>query len=96
MIRDAQTAKRALELISESHKLLMDSLALVEANCSQEEYKEYQSGMAHVLGRLFFLVMEPIYCHHPALAPPETPREFVDTWVKGKASAKPKPGTNNA
>jgi len=41
--------------------------------------------MAHVLGRLFFLVMEPIYRVHPSLAPPDTPREFSDAWNRLKS-----------
>ncbi len=82
MIRDEKTAARALELMERAHKLLMDSLAIVKTNCSEEEYKEYQAGMAHVLGRLFFLVMEPVYRRHPCLAPADTPPEFSEAWAK--------------
>lgn len=69
MIRDNSTAKSALDLMNKAHTLLMDSLKLVQANCSDEEYNKFQTEMAHVLGRLFFLVMEPIYREHPSLAP---------------------------
>ncbi len=82
MIRDEAVAKNTLDLMNRAHTLLMDSLRLVQENCSDEEYKEFQRGMAHVLGRLFFLVMEPIYREHPSLAPPDTPKEFIDSWVK--------------
>jgi hypothetical protein len=85
MIQDEKTAACTLELIDRAHKLLMDSLAVVKTNCSEQEYKEYQAGMAHVLGRLFFLVMEPIYRVHPSLAPPDTPREFSDAWNRPKS-----------
>jgi hypothetical protein len=75
-------AKSALEMINNAHGLLMDSLKVVESKCSEEEYKEFQSGMAHVLGRLFFLLMDPIYREHPSLTPPDTPKEFTDSWSK--------------
>lgn len=54
MIRDETIAKSVLELTHKSHNLLMDSLKLVEANCSGEEYKAFQSEMAQVLGQVFF------------------------------------------
>jgi hypothetical protein len=82
MIRDKATAKSVLDLVNKGHRLLMDSLKLVEAKCSEEEYKEFQSEMAQVLGQLFFMVMEPIYREHPSLAPPDTPKEFMDSWAK--------------
>lgn len=86
MIRDDATAKSVLDSMNKAHALLMDSLKLVEKTCSEEEYKKVQSGMAHVLGRLFFLLMEPIYREHPSLAPPDTPQEFLDDWHKSSPS----------
>jgi hypothetical protein len=71
-----------LDLMNKAHVLLMDSLKFVQENCSPEEYKEFQAGMAHVLGRLFFLLMEPIYMEHPSLAPSDTPKEFIESWRK--------------
>jgi hypothetical protein len=85
MITDEAIAKSALDLMSKGHNLLMDSLRLVEKNCSNEEYQAFQSKMAQVLGHLFFLVMEPIYREHPALAPPDTPEEFLGKWSKGSS-----------
>ena len=82
MIRDEATAKSAVELMENAHALLMDSLKLVQKNCAEEEYKEFGRGMAHVLGRLFFLLMEPIYVEHPALAPKDTPPDFIERWRK--------------
>jgi hypothetical protein len=86
MIRDDATAKSVLDSMNEAHALLMDSLKLVEKTCSGEEYKKFRLGMAHVLGRLFFLLMEPIYREHPSLAPPDTPQEFLDDWQKSSPS----------
>ena len=82
MIRDKQTASDTIELMERAHRLLMDSLRFVKANCSDDEYKLYRAGMSQVLGQLFFLVMEPIYRQHPSLAPPDTPQEFVTEWSK--------------
>ena len=80
MIRDDEVAKGALSLSENAHKLLMESLALVREKCTPEESKEFQGAMAQVLGRLFFLVIEPIYREHPSLAPPDTPQQFLDSW----------------
>jgi hypothetical protein len=80
MISDAQTAKLALDLMNKADSALMESLDLVRANCSDEEYKGYRGAMSHVLGRLFFLLMDPIYRQHPSLAPPDAPPEFVRAW----------------
>ena len=82
MIRDGAVAKDAVSLMEEAHGLLMESLALVRGKCTEEESKEFQAAMAQVLGRLFFLVLEPIYREHPFLAPPETPQQFLDSWPK--------------
>jgi hypothetical protein len=87
MIRDAQTAKRVLDLMDEADKRLVESLEIVRTGCSDEEYKAYQAAMAQVAGRLFFLLMEPIYCEHPSLAPPDAPSDFVERWKKSKAAA---------
>jgi hypothetical protein len=91
MIRDKQTASAAIELMERAHKLLMDSLRFVKANCPDDEYKLYRAGMSQVLGQLFFLVMEPIYRQHPSLAPPDTPQEFAAEW--GKVSKEDDEGT---
>jgi len=82
MIRDGAVAKEALSLMENANGLLIKSLALVQEKSTPEEYKEFQAAMAQVLGRLFFLVMEPIYRQHPSLAPADTPKEFLDSWTK--------------
>jgi hypothetical protein len=82
MIHEPQTAKRVLELMCEAHNSLSASLEVVRLNCPDEEYKEYRKGMAQVLGRLFFLLMNPIYHEHPYLAPADAPAEFTESWNK--------------
>jgi len=93
MIRSIETAKSALELMDRAHKALKESLELVRANCSEEEYKAFRSGMSHVDGRLFFLLMEPIYCQHPSLIPPDAPPDFIERWTKKSGPAPLDPGT---
>lgn len=82
MIRNDAIAKDALSLMENAHSSLMKSLALVKEKCTEDESENFRAAMAQVLGRLFFLVMEPIYREHPSLAPPDTPREFRDSWSK--------------
>jgi hypothetical protein len=95
MIRDAQTAKLALDLMDQADKLLMESIELVRVNCSDEEHKSYRRAMAHVVGPLFFLVMEPIYGLHPSLAPPGTPREFTEAWAKNTRASELGPANDD-
>ena len=71
----------ALSLIENANGLLIKSLALVREK-SPGEYEEFRGAMAQVLGRLFFLVMEPVYRQHPSLAPVDTPKEFLDSWTQ--------------
>ena len=81
MIQDDALAKDALSLIENANGLLTKSLTLVREK-SPGEYEQFRGAMAQVLGRLFFLVMEPIYRQHPSLAPVDTPKEFLDSWTK--------------
>lgn len=81
MIQDDALAKDALSLIENANGLLIKSLALVREK-SPGEYADFRDAMAQALGRLFFLVMEPVYRQHPSLAPPDSPKEFLDSWNK--------------
>ena len=87
MIRDAEIARQAVGLAEQANKLLGDSLELVRSNRSKEEYEAYRRGMAQVTGRLFFLVMEPIYQAHLSLAP-DTPADFLDAGAEGRGQRK--------
>ena len=87
MIRDEQTARAAMDALEKARQLLVDSVDMVKNRCTDEEYKAYHRGVAQVIARIFFLVMEPIYREHPSLAPPDTPQEFLDAW-KTAASKK--------
>ncbi len=78
--------------MDKAHQALMESLELVRSNCPDEEYQAYRSGIAQVDGRLFFLLMEPTYCQHPSLIPPDAPSDFVEKWTKkcGPSDADPR------
>ena len=80
MIRDIETARQAVDLAQQADKLLTNSLELVRSKCSGEEYEAYSRAMAQVHGHLFFLVMEPIFCVHSSLAPPDSPADFLERW----------------
>lgn len=82
MIQDDTVAKDALSLLESANGLLSKSLGLVQEKSTSEEYQVFRGAMAQVQGRLFFLVMEPIYRQHPSLAPADTPKEFLDSWNK--------------
>lgn len=82
MISQTEHAKCALAMMTEANEILMNSLQYVKEKCSDQEYTEYQAGMAQVVGQLFFLLMEPIYQQHPSLAPTDTPKQFMDRWKK--------------
>ena len=80
MIQDFMAAEKVTKLLDRAHALLMESLKLVHDSCPEEEHRQFRKGMAHVDGRLYFLLMEPIYRDHPSLAPANTPQEFRDRW----------------
>jgi len=84
MIRDEKVAKQVLRLMEDAQTLLMNALEVVRANCTEQEMKEFQSAIAQPKGQLFFNVMEPLYREHPALAPADTPPEFVERWNSDK------------
>ena len=82
MLLDNAVAKDALALMENANALLTKSLTLVREKSTPEEYRDFGAAMSHVQGRLFFLVMEPIYRQHPSLAPADTPQYFLDSWTK--------------
>ncbi len=84
MIRDEIIAKQVLRLTEDARALLIKVLEVVRANCTEQEMHEFESGIAQVKGQLFFNVMEPLYREHPALAPADTPPQFIERWNRSK------------
>lgn len=60
MIKDLETAREAARQLNEAHGMLMQTLGFVQQKCPDEEFKPFLSGMAQVLGRIFFLLLNPI------------------------------------
>ena len=44
------------------------------------------AGMGPDLGRIYYLLMHPIYCRHPGPAPPDAPAELVEAWNKPQSN----------
>ena len=44
-------------------------LAVLKAQCSEEEFQRYLRGFGYVLGYMFTEIMTPIYVEHPDLKP---------------------------
>jgi len=44
-------------------------LAMLKAQCSEEEFQRYLRGFGYVLGYMFTEIMTPIYAEHPDLKP---------------------------
>jgi hypothetical protein len=69
MIRDEVVAARVAKAAQEAYRILDDSAALVRAECSEEEIKQYVQAVGNVLYEVIFRVMEPLYIEHPSLKP---------------------------
>jgi hypothetical protein len=78
MIQNTETAKRILAALEETCRQLRETLPIVQEDCSESEYKAYSREVAQISGRIFYLIMDPIYCQHPDLAPPEAPPKMVE------------------
>jgi hypothetical protein len=80
MIKDPKAAKRILELLEESSSRLTDSIEVARQGCPEEEFKAYLRETAQVLGRIFYLILDPIYREHPGLVPEGGPQKDVERW----------------
>jgi hypothetical protein len=80
MIKNPETARRVLELLEESSSKLTDSLETAHESCSEEEYMAYLGEVSQVLGRIFYLILDPIYREHPGLVPADGPQQVVERW----------------
>ena len=59
----------------------------VRAKCSAKKYDEYARAMSHVLGHIFFLIENAIFCQHPSMAPPDFPKSFIKKWAKTRGNS---------
>jgi len=70
MIADAAIAKQISEMMLEISRKLDGSVALVSANCLQEERTSYRRAVGKVLGEILLEILNPLYLKHPSLRPP--------------------------
>ena len=80
MIKDPDTAKLLLKLLEQSSSRITDSIEVARQRCSEEELKTYLRETAQVLGRMFYLILDPIYREHPGLVPEDGPQRDVERW----------------
>lgn len=70
MISDLEIAKQIKSTLLNVSDSLNESLELVRARCSQQEYEAYKEAVGKVMTRLLFDVVEPLYERNPSLKPP--------------------------
>ena len=70
MINNPVIAKQISELMLEVSAKIDQSIAMVQTNCSQEEFQEYRRAAGRVLGEALLEVLNPIYKKHSFLKPP--------------------------
>ena len=86
MIPNAELAQHLLNIMEECCRKLRESVDLVRLNCSEADYIAYRGEVAQISGRIFYLLMDPIYHQFPQLAPPEAPLDLVNRWQRPKGS----------
>ena len=70
MIEDQKIAEQVGRLILDGYSRFEDSMKLVEANCSAEEFSKYKCAVGKVTTSILFNLLEPLYEAQPALKPP--------------------------
>jgi len=69
MISNQQTARSVSDLMLEIGSKLNDSVAQVQATCTEAEFNQYRGAVGTIMGGLLFEVMNPLYAAHPELKP---------------------------
>lgn len=69
MIQNKKVAKHIGKLMGDITSQLNDSLILVQEECTDEEFKLYRDGVAHILGVMLVRVMNPLYMENPDIKP---------------------------
>jgi hypothetical protein len=71
MLRNPDAAKKVNDLMLHISQRLDDSVAVAQATCSEEEFKEYRLAVAKIMGEILLSVLNPLYGTHPSLKPPD-------------------------
>jgi hypothetical protein len=69
MVEDEQIAKQISDLMVEFGGRLDRSIALVQENCSEQEFETYRTAVSKILVAMLFEVMNPLYQRHFGLKP---------------------------
>jgi hypothetical protein len=70
MISNPVVAKQISSLMIEISTKIDESIALVQAECPEEEFREYRRAAGRVLGEALLEVLNPLYEEHSFLKPP--------------------------
>lgn len=69
LILDPDIATLVNEKLNMAASALDESIAIVQEQCSNEEFVQYRNAVGKVLGEMFKIV-RPLYSQHHSLAPP--------------------------
>jgi hypothetical protein len=73
MIQNPDVASQISSLMLEISERVNESMRLVQAECSDEEFKKYRLASGYILGYAYTDVLVPLYEEHPDLKPEEMP-----------------------
>jgi len=73
MIHRHEIASQINSLMLEISNRVNESIRLVQAECSDEEFKAYRRAAGYILGYAYTDVLVPLYEHHPDLKPEGMP-----------------------
>ena len=73
MIQKLEVASQINSLMLEISEKVNESIRLVQAECSDEEFKSYRRAAAYILGYAYTDVLVPLYEYHPDLKPEGMP-----------------------
>ncbi|EPT5086182.1 hypothetical protein ACVUCS_003106 [Salmonella enterica subsp. enterica] len=71
MVSDKSTAILISELMLRFGKELDESVAVVQSQCDEDEFKAYQEAVGFIMGGMLIKIMNPLYEKHPEIKPKE-------------------------
>jgi hypothetical protein len=81
MLTNEVVAADAVNLVTQAKDTLLESMALVESNCTPEEYAAYKGAVGRVVVEMLNEIVGPIYEHNPSLKP----RGWVSIQTSGNS-----------
>jgi hypothetical protein len=71
MIESSDVAQQISSLMLDVSAKINDSMFLVRDRCTNQEFEQYRTVCAKVLGYLLIDILNPIYAAHPEMKPKE-------------------------